>query len=337
MPQAMSAPSHRPGPTDQEAEAAWRVVLAASRHAWGDSTKPLSARARQAFALAEDGHLLPVPSDRTSAVVACDVETGWRSLVSSDDPARPFLDLYLPLCGASFGAPVIVGHLGQSLDGFIATHDGESQWITGHENLLHMHRLRAICDAVVVGAGTVAADDPQLTTRLVDGPNPVRVVLDPARRLGSHYRVFTDAYAPTLLLCARSLYRPEETRWGQAETVAVDGTPERLEPEAVVQVLRARGCRSIFVEGGGVTVSSFLEAKQLDRLHVAVAPLIIGEGRRAIRLAPPSTLDSCDRPPTRVFRMGGDVLFDCDVRAVRPATTSADEPVEAAQSIARVY
>jgi riboflavin-specific deaminase-like protein len=270
--------------------------------------------------------------------VACDIQAGWQNLASADDPVRPFLDLYLPLCGAGANRPVVVGHLGQSLDGFIATLEGESQWITGHEDLLHMHRLRAICEAVVVGAGTVAADDPQLTTRLVDGPNPVRVVLDPARRLGAHHRVFTDACAPTLYLCARPLLRPDETRWGQAEIVAVEGTPEALDPAAVLTLLRTRGCRSVFVEGGGITVSRFLAARLLDRLHVAVAPLIIGEGRRAIRLAATTTLDSCHRPPTRVFRMGGDVLFDCDMRAVRPATTTDDERrVEAAQSIARVY
>ncbi len=338
MPEAVSASPDRSGPTDPEVIEAWRVVLAASRHDWADSTTPRQERARQAFALDDDGRLRPVPFDRPSAVVSFDADSGWQSLASANDPTRPFLDLYLPLCGGSSGAPIIIGHLGQSLDGFIATHDGESQWITGHENLLHMHRLRAICDAVVVGGGTVAADDPQLTTRLVPGPSPLRAVLDPGRRLDARSRVFSDAAGPTIYLCARQLVRPTETRMGQAEIVAIDGTPHRLEPEAVVQHLRARGCRSIFIEGGGVTVSSFLDAQLLDRLHVAVAPLIIGDGRPAIRLPAPSRLGSCDRPPTRIFRMGRDVLFDCDVRANRPGATSDGAPhSEDAQPIARVY
>ena len=79
------------------------------------------------------------------------------------------------------------------------------RWVTGQENVLHMHRLRALCDAIVVGAGTVAADDPQLTTRLVTGANPLRVVLDPARRLTDRHRVFTDDEAETWYVCARSL------------------------------------------------------------------------------------------------------------------------------------
>src|SRR6266496_2786576 len=87
----------------------------------------------------------------------------------ADDPGRDFFDLYLPIAAATLVNPMTVGHLGQSLDGFIATHAGESRWVTGHENMRHMHRLRALCDAVVVGAGTVAVDDPLLTTRLVEG------------------------------------------------------------------------------------------------------------------------------------------------------------------------
>ena len=124
-----------------------------------------------------------------------------------DDPRHALIDLYLPICSATVARPITVGHLGQSLDGFIATHAGESQYVTGEENIRHLHRMRALCDAVVVGAGTVAADDPQLTTRHVSGPSPVRVVLDPTRRLADHYRVFNDDTADTLYVCGRSLRR----------------------------------------------------------------------------------------------------------------------------------
>src|SRR5471030_3393847 len=124
--------------------------------------------------------------------------------LAADDPRKALFDLYLPICRATAARPMAIGHLGQSLDGFIATHAGESQWVTGEENILHLHRLRALCHAVVVGAGTVAADDPLLTTRLVPGPNPLRVILDPARRLGADHRVFNDDTAETLYVCARS-------------------------------------------------------------------------------------------------------------------------------------
>jgi diaminohydroxyphosphoribosylaminopyrimidine deaminase / 5-amino-6-(5-phosphoribosylamino)uracil reductase len=234
------------------------------------------------------------------------------------DARAALFDLYLPICSATADHPITLGHLGQSLDGFIATHAGESRFVTGQENILHLHRLRALCDAVIVGAGTVAADDPQLTTRLVDGPNPLRVVIDPARRLDAHYKIFSDDEAETLYVCAKSLVKAGERRFGGAVIAGIDAHPDgsaSVDVAALMGLLRARGCSRTFVEGGGVTVSMFLEANLLDRLHVAIAPLIIGDGRPAIRLPARALLGDCHRPGYRVFRMGGDVLFDCDLRA----------------------
>jgi riboflavin-specific deaminase-like protein len=267
------------------------------------------------FGLTAAGVLEPLRPGDPGALIAWHPPAGWEPLVDRDSPLRPLLDLYLPICSATRDHPITVGHLGQSLDGFIATHAGDSRWVTGPENLLHMHRLRALCDAVIVGAGTVAADDPQLTTRLVSGESPLRVVIDPDRRLGEHHRLFTDAAAETLYVCAKTLVQPGETRYGCATVIGVDGDENRVDVVALMRLLRDRGCSRVFVEGGGVTVSMFLEANLLDRLHVAVAPLLIGDGRPAIRLAPRASLGDCDRPSYRVFRMGGDVLFDCDLSA----------------------
>ena len=227
-----------------------------------------------------------------------------------------------------------VGHLGQSLDGFIATHAGESQYVTGPENILHLHRLRALCDAIVVGAGTVAADDPQLTTRHVPGPSPLRVVLDPTRRLTDQYKVFSDTSAETLYVCARSLTRPGEGHFGRATLVPVEDSATGVHVAELQRLLHDRGCTRIFVEGGGVTVSAFLQEDLLDRLHMAIAPLIIGDGRPAIRLLPPSTLSDCLRPRYRVFRMGGDVLFDCDLKP--DSRQGADPQADAQPPVTRV-
>jgi riboflavin biosynthesis pyrimidine reductase len=139
------------------------------------------------------------------------------------------------------------------------------------------------------------------------------VVLDPTRRLAEHYKVFTDDSSVTLYVCAKSLARPGETHVGHATLVGLDEGPDGIEAGAVLRELRARGCQRIFVEGGGVTVSMFLEANLLDRLQIAIAPLLIGDGRPAIRLPPRTTLSDCHRPRYRVFRMGADVLFDCEL------------------------
>ena len=256
-----------------------------------------------------------------------EAEPGWADTLPPDGPRRALIDLYLPICSATEDRPITVGHLGQSLDGFIATHEGESRWVTGPENLAHMHRMRALCDAVLVGPGTVAADDPQLTTRLVDGPNPVRVVLDPTRGLEPRYRVFTDGEAETLYLCGRSLVKPGEDHMGCAHIVGVDQGPDgAIDMKDAVRQLRARGFARVFIEGGGVTVSMFLAASLLDRLHVAVAPLLIGDGRPAIRLQPRAALGDCHRPKYRVFRMGGDILFDCDLSGETDSSSSDSLP-----------
>jgi len=286
------------------------VVLAAATEA-----EHLAGTAQSAaFALADGGRLRQIAGD-AEAVVVWQPGRGWTAALPPSDPRRALIDLYLPICSATNARPITVGHLGQSLDGFIATHAGDSQYVTGEENIRHLHRMRALCDAVIVGAGTVAADDPQLTTRHVSGPSPVRVVLDPARRLADRYRVFNDDSADTLYVCARSLARDGETHFGRASLVAVDERDEGIDVAAVLRVLRARGCHRIFVEGGGVTVSMFLEANLLDRLQIAIAPLLIGDGRPAIRLSPRAALSECHRPRYRVFRMGADVLFDCELGA----------------------
>ena len=270
-------------------------------------------RHHAAFALGPDAHLQPVTHGDPRTVVVWQPHGGFELLLPATDPRHAMIDLYLPICSATDANPITVGHLGQSLDGFIATHSGESQYVTGEENILHLHRMRALCDAVVVGAGTVAADDPQLTTRHVPGPSPLRVVLDPTRRLAEHYKVFHDDSAITLYVCAKSLAREGETHVGQAVIVPVSEGPDGVDAGEVLRELRSRGCRRIFVEGGGVTVSMFLEANLLDRLHIAIAPLLIGDGRPAIRLPPRTALSDCHRPRHRVFRMGTDVLFDCEI------------------------
>src|ERR1700689_2004883 len=106
------------------------------------------------------------------------VEVSSRS-VQDDAYDTLFTPLRAPVpVGCSF----VIGRIAQSLDGYIATREGESVWISGPDDLRHTHQLRALCDAVLVGARTIRADNPLLTTRLVEGPNPVRVVLAPDRR-----------------------------------------------------------------------------------------------------------------------------------------------------------
>ena len=249
----------------------------------------------------------------------------WRTTARLTDEARQVLDLYLPL---QLQDDFVIAQAGQSLDARIATAGGQSHYVTGAEDIRRLHRLRALVDAVVVGAGTVDADDPRLTVREVEGDNPLRVVLDPGDRLDRSRRVFCDAAAPTVVIRRRDRGEPAgkaapapprasapRPRGGTTVIDLPAGPSAVIDPRDVLAALRACGCRRFLIEGGGITVSRFLDAGTVDRLHVAVAPLLIGAGRPAFTLAPVATLDEALRPACRVFRLGDDVLFDLDLRA----------------------
>ncbi len=228
----------------------------------------------------------------------------WQAVLAGDmSRAGSLAALFGPVLAAG---GCVVGRLAQTLDGRIATRSGHSQWIGGEGDLRHTHRLRALCQAVVVGAATVREDDPRLTTRLVHGPSPLRVVIDPRRRLGAHHRVFSDG-GPTLLVAAT----PGPATHGTAEVLEL---PAPLDLAALVAALRARGCRSIFVEGGGQTVSRFLMAGLLDRLHVTVAPIILGSGRPAFDLPEVATVNEGLRFAWTPHPIPPDMLFDVRLR-----------------------
>ncbi|MCB1745248.1 MAG: RibD family protein [Gammaproteobacteria bacterium] len=267
-----------------------------------------------------DGYMQPVAESSADALFTVRGGGHWSVCAQVRGEARNLLELYLPVLFDGAAEGMTVGHLGQSLDGCIATCQGESLGVTGPENILHLHRMRALCDAIVVGSVTVERDDPRLTTRLVAGSNPVRVVLDPGLRLMESYTLFNDAEAPTLVVCLDGAERGRR-RHGRADILPLAGRDGRLDLVAVVRNLRERGLRRIFVEGGGVTVSGFLQARCLDRLQIAVSPLIIGSGRPGLRLPASSGLAYSLRPACHIYRMGDDVLMDCalDGAALRSA------------------
>lgn len=225
------------------------------------------------------------------------------------DDAREMLDTLGPVAGA--GNRFVIGQLGQSLDGRIATVSGHSHYVTGNASRVHLHRLRALVDAVLVGAGTVAADDPQLTVRHAEGRDPVRVVLDPNARLSADRKVFTDGAASTLhLTCTGAAH----DAGAHVRHLAMPACADGLAPQHILAALAELGLNRVLVEGGGLTVSRFLEAGALDRLHVVVAPMLIGSGRPAVTLPEIATLDDALRPPCRSRPMGEDMFFDLALR-----------------------
>ena len=236
----------------------------------------------------------------------------WKTSTPVSAEARDILELYLPL---QVQDRLTLAQLGQSLDGRIATESGQSHYITGTADIVRLHRLRALVDAVVVGAGTIASDNPRLTVREVEGENPVRVVLDPDGRLDPTRQVFADGSARTVHVRRRMPGTDQPAHENDASLLVLPvGAQGLFEPAVVLSSLHDLGLKRVLVEGGGVTVSRFLQARAVDRLHVTVAPLIIGSGKPAFTLDPVDTLEGAWRPPCRLFRLGQDVLFDLDLR-----------------------
>ncbi|MDF1793724.1 MAG: RibD family protein [Thalassobaculaceae bacterium] len=204
----------------------------------------------------------------------------------------------LDLIEAAARGPVAIGQSGQTLDGRIATASGQSHYVNGPEALDHLHRLRALADAVIVGAGTVRADDPSLTVRRCAGENPTRVVLAGAGAgaVPPDRKLFTDKAAPTLVTGIDLPCEPDE-----------NGI---VDPRGVLESLTAIGLDVVLVEGGAVTLSRFLAAGCLDRLHLLVAPTILGSGRQGILLDEVERMDEARHFSIARYDLGADTLFD---------------------------
>ena len=224
-------------------------------------------------------------------------------------PADPFA----PILAADPGKPFVVAQLGQSLDGRIATPSGESRSISGGAALDHLHRLRAAVDAVVVGIGTVLADNPRLTVRRVEGRDPARVIIDPRGRLPAQACCLMGG-GETFVVGHHGGPRIAGARHIALDPVAQGG----LNPRAIVAALFERGLRRLLIEGGADTISRFIDAGCIDRLHLLVAPVILGSGKSGLSLRPITSLSKALSPATQVYPLpGGDVLFDCDLRLRR--------------------
>lgn len=243
---------------------------------------------------------------------------GWALGPGWDAEASELFALLKPVLDRrADGQAWVVGQLGQSLNGCIATRGGDANYVNGTEVLTHLHRLRALCDAVIIGAATAAIDNPQLTTRRVEGAHPVRVVLDPGLGLPAGLRVFGDGQAPTLLVCDARQQAQAAQRVGAQQVLGVEGLLDRgvMQMRPLLDALAVRGLRVLFVEGGGVTVSRFMQQGCMDRLHLSIAPVIIGDGRPGLDLPASAAMRDCPRPAGRVFRFGQDILWDLDLRA----------------------
>lgn len=242
----------------------------------------------------------------------------------------PALALYAPLATAT--GSFVLAQVGQSLDGRVATPFGDARDISGPDGLAHLHRCRALMDAVIVGVGTVMADNPRLSVREVKGPDPVRVVIDCRGELTGNERIFLDDGAPVIVI--QSVDAPRRSL--RADVVRLDVKERGLCPHDILQVLAQRGLTKVLVEGGARTIARFLEQDLVDHLHVSIAPLIIGSGPAGISLNPIKLLSEAHRPKADVYSLGSDILFDCRLKdESAPSETRQGKQVQVANFATR--
>jgi diaminohydroxyphosphoribosylaminopyrimidine deaminase/5-amino-6-(5-phosphoribosylamino)uracil reductase len=198
-----------------------------------------------------------------------------RALVSEcEDANRPFLTW------AMYGRPAFTLKAALTLDGKIATVSGQSKWITGEAARADVHRLRATHDAVLVGIGTVIADDPWLTARIRGGRDPLRIVLDGQLRTPTDAHLLPGRKGPRTIIVAtvrapaareRALVRAGAEVWRLGAHVG-----GRIRLHELASRLGREGITSVLVEGGGEVHASFLDARYGDEVILYIAPKVVG-------------------------------------------------------------
>ena len=183
------------------------------------------------------------------------------------------------------GRPLVIAKYAMTLDGRIATHTGQSRWVTGAASRLVAHQLRDRADAIMVGAGTVRADDPRLTTRLPDdlagegGPHhPLRIVVDGRGRLPLAARVFAAESPGTTVVATTDLAPPVWLEALSARGVEwfATGAGPTVDLSSVLDWLGRRGVNTLVVEGGARLHGAFFDAGLVDRVAAFVAPILVG-------------------------------------------------------------
>jgi riboflavin-specific deaminase-like protein len=209
--------------------------------------------------------------------------------------------------------PFFVAQLGQSLDGRIATMTGDSRGLGSAPSLHHLHAIRAHVDGVMVGIGTVLADDPRLNVRLCEGKNPARIIIDSNGRLPALAKCLNgDDGARRIVFRGRG--KAGESLPAGVEIVELDTDAKgHFDLKDLASRLLDLGFERILLEGGATLISRAIDAGLIDRLHLMVSPLIIGAGVIGMELEPIERISQARRPGIEITLLGeGEVLFDCD-------------------------
>ncbi|MCX7912196.1 MAG: bifunctional diaminohydroxyphosphoribosylaminopyrimidine deaminase/5-amino-6-(5-phosphoribosylamino)uracil reductase RibD [Dehalococcoidales bacterium] len=290
------------------------VTLEPCRH-WGKTPPCTDAIIRSNIARVVVGMLDPFPQMQGRSIELLNRAGIATTVGVLEEACRTLNEPYLKW--VTTGIPYVTVKWAQTLDGKIALASGVSRWISSPPSLRLAHRLRATHDAVLVGIGTVLADDPQLTVRLVKGRNPVRIVLDSHLRIPPTARVLADQDKARTIVVTTPSAPPERIsvlveRGVEVLTVPAE-RPGRVDLGALLKTLGARQISSVLVEGGAGIITSFLGLA--DRTIAIIAPKLVGRGKDVAGVL---EVDNLDRATgltfRRVYRSGDDVVLEAGRR-----------------------
>ena len=222
-----------------------------------------------------------------------------------NEKVKELFDIFLPMI-LNKNNPYIIGHLAQSLDGFIATHSGESKYISCKENIEHIHRIRAISDAIVVGANTILYDNPKLTTRLVKGKSPMRLILDPTNKIKGTEKVFKNPDRNSFKIIS-------DKNKNNKNSLSIPTQNNKFKKTNLISLFKKLNKRIIFIEGGGYTISDFYKKNILNRLHLCISPTIIGDGKNSFLIEKRKLIKDFKKHKIQYFKMGNDILCDIEL------------------------
>jgi diaminohydroxyphosphoribosylaminopyrimidine deaminase/5-amino-6-(5-phosphoribosylamino)uracil reductase len=223
------------------------------------------------------------------------------------DYGKMLFSLFFPIIFNSKESPYLIAHLAQTLDGFIATNSGESKYISSSENLTHIHMIRAISDIIIVGYKTVELDNPMLTTRLVTGQSPMRIIIDKNNKLSNKYNVFKNPDDNGYKIISDKTHTKKENVF----QLPLDKNKFNLND--ICDLLKKLRKKIVFIEGGGAIVSEFYNNNMLDRLHICISPSILGKGRSSLMIEKKMSLNEILEHEVRYFQMGADILCDIEL------------------------
>jgi len=288
------------------------VTLEPCRH-WGKTPPCTDAIIKNRIGKVVIGMLDPFPEMRGKSVEMLNQHGIETTVGVLEKECRALNEAYLKYVTA--GVPFVTVKFAQTLDGRISTPQGGSPWISSPESLKLAHKLRATHDAILVGVGTVLADNPQLTVRLVKGKNPTRIILDSKLRVPLDAKVLTEQEKARTLMAATPAADKSKLaalqRMGIEVLIVPPDADGRVDLKQLMKTLALRQISSLLVEGGAETITSFLRLNLADRIIAIIAPKLAGRGKEAVgELDITDVSKTLEFSFTRVYRSGEDIVVE---------------------------